>query len=224
MTLPTVQEDFVKRLRPMAPALVIYYPTPMQYLATPLPTTAPPWLGPIAPLSPYRSRAIPRLRDALKRGLPDIVLDRARQALTERSRRQGGLFVSERASDSLLLRFEHDLRVFAGKVRASGSSLALVVHANRFQDTTSAAERRYLRAWERFYPEYSGSAILRFGADAALRTIAVAQDSALLMIDPRLPLRRFDAPVFADFSHLNDLGAGVVAGEVARVVRPLLCQ
>jgi hypothetical protein len=55
MSLPTVQQDFERRLARLRPHMVLYYPTPMQYLVTDNPRPAEPLPGPVAPLPRWRS-------------------------------------------------------------------------------------------------------------------------------------------------------------------------
>jgi hypothetical protein len=224
MSLPTVRQDFVRRLQPHAPAVWIYYPTPMQYLASPLPTAAEPLPGAIEPLSPWRSRALPRFRDASKRGVPEPLLDLGRTLMTARARKADAITARTTVDQDRLDAFERDLRVLVGTVRGTGTTPVLLVHANRFTDTTSLDARRMLTAWERFYPEYTGTAIVRFDAAAAERTRTVAADSGIMLVDPRARLRTLGPSAFRDFGHFNDSGAAAVAGETARALLPLLCR
>lgn len=224
MSLPTVRQDFVRRLQPHAPTVWVYYPTPMQYLTTPLPTPAEPLPGAIPPLSPWRSRALPRFRDAIKRGIPEPLLDLGRTLMTARARKADAITARTTVDQDRLDAFERDLRALVGTVRGAGTTPVLVVHANRFADTTSADARRMLTAWERFYPEFTGTAIVRFDAAAAERTRTVAADSGIMLVDPRPRLRTLGTSAFRDFGHFNDSGAAAVAGETARAVSPLVCR
>ena len=193
------------------------------YYSAALPSPAEPYPGPLAPLPAWRSRALPQFRDAIKRSVPEPLLDVARSLLTARNRRAQGLVPSATVDAGRLDAFERDLRRFMGTVRAAGVTPVLVVHANRFSDTTSVEARRLLSAWERFYPEYTGPAIVRFDAAAAERTTEVARDSGLIVVDPRDGLRQVGTAAFSDFSHFTDRGAAVVAGATARAIAPLLC-
>ena len=222
MSLPTVREDFDRRLRRFSPKVVIYYPTPMQYLYEEPPVPAEPRLGPIPELPAYRSRAFPRFRDALKRGVPAPVLDLLRRVDLERSRSRGGTPPRTSVDVGRLDRFEQDLRGLVGRYRQGGATPVLVVHANRFADTASVESRRYLTAWERFYPAYTGTAIVRYDADAALRTLQVGRDSGLAVVDARDALRHQGA-AFSDYSHFNSEGSAIVAGATARAVAGLVC-
>jgi hypothetical protein len=223
MSLPTVREDFDRRIRHFAPSVVIYYPTPMQYLYEKPPSPAEPRVGPVPELSPFRSRAMPRFRDAIKRSVPEPILDLARRLDTKRAREKGGVTAKAQVEGERLERFDRDLRGLVGRYRQGGVTPVLVVHANRFADTTSVESRRYLTAWERFYPEYTGTAIVRFDAQAAVRTVQVARDSGLAVVDARESLSRHGA-AFSDYSHFNSEGSAIVAGAVARSISGLVCR
>ena len=121
--------------------------------------------------------------------------------------------------------FDHDLRRLVGTIRSTGARPVLVVHQNRFgKRIVDEEEERWLRAWERFYPRYTGEAILEFDRLAAARTTAIAIDSAVLIVDPTAALRDAGPVVFADFSHFNDRGAALLAGVASRALAPALCK
>ncbi len=222
MSLPTVRQDFERRLARLSPDMVVYYPTPMQYLYDLPPSPAPPTTE-VAPALPlFRSRALPRFRDAAKRGMPQPALDLLRRLDMWRARSATGARASNTVEPERLERFERDLRGLVGVYRAAGAVPVLVVHANRFSDTTSVESRRLLTAWERFYPRYTGLAIVRFDRLAAERTVQVAKDSGLVAVDPR-PALLATPGAFNDFSHFNDAGSAVVGGLTARAIAPLVC-
>ena len=222
MSLPTVRQDFERRLRQLQPDMVLYYPTPMQYLVGDQPKPAQPVTGPVAELPAWRSRALPRFRDAVKRGVPQPLLDLVRKVDTWRTRSRAGVTAKSEVEAARLSAFEEGLRTIVGTYRAAGTEPVLVVHANRFTDTTSVESKRLLTAWERFYPAYTGTAIVRFDAEAAERTLLVGRDSGVVVVDPRASL--LAAPgAFSDFSHFNDAGAAIVGGLAARAVAPRFC-
>lgn len=223
MSLPTVQQDFERRLAPFRPKMVLYYPTPMQYLVGTNPKPAEPLPGAVAPLPRWRSRALPRFRDAVKRGIPQPVLDIMRKVDTWRTRSRTGVSAKPAVESARLDAFEAGLRRIVGAYRAAGAQPVLLVHANRFTDTTSVESRRLLTAWERFYPAYTGTAIVRFDWEAAERTKRVARDSGIVVVDPRAALLKTPG-AFSDFSHFNDAGAAVVGGLAARSVAGQWCS
>lgn len=223
MSLPTVRQDIERRILPLRPDVVLYYPTPMQYLFDELPKAAAPSLTAVKPPSPWRSRARPRFRDAIKRAVPAPLLDIIRVLDTRRTRSRSRVEASSTVPVDRLSAFELDLRGLVGDLRRGGVQPILVVHRNRFAEVTSVESQRFLRAWERFYPRYTGAAIRRFDDLAGERTIRVGADSGVLVVDPLAKLRASDVPVFNDFSHFNDVGAALVGAEVARRLVPQLC-
>ncbi|HEY0930674.1 MAG TPA: hypothetical protein VGE27_12205 [Gemmatimonas sp.] len=223
MALPTVQQDFVRRLASSKPRFVVYYPTPMQYMSGD-PTAAEPATAAPVPLPMWRSRALPRFRDAFKRATPTPVLDLARRVTTHRTRTARGISVRDAVDASRLDAFERDLRGLIGTYRRGGATPVLLTHRNRFADTTGADAQLYLRAWERFYPEFTGAAIVRFDAQAALRVARVGSDSGVLVVDPLPALRAAGTKAFSDFAHFTDVGAAAVGGTTARALAANLCR
>jgi len=224
MSLPTVEQDFQLRLKSLSPQVIVYYPTPMQYLSTLPLQAAAPFRGQTEGLSPFRSRALPRFRDAFKRALPEPVLVALRGILVERERSERGLKPKHAVEPERLALFESDLRRLIGTYRASGVHPVIVVHANRFSEFESRESQVWLKAWERFYPGYTGEAIAQFDAIAAERIRAVGADSSVTVVDTRNALRKAGSEAFADFSHLTSRGAALVGGQVASVIRPIVCQ
>jgi hypothetical protein len=223
MSMPTVRQDFERRLARFEPAYMVYYPTPMQYMSGD-PTPAEPNAVAPPPLPALRSRALPRFRDAFKRATPTPVLDLARRVTTHRTRSARGIEVRDAVDTTRLDAFERDLRVLIGAYRRGGATPVLMMHRNRFADTTSADARLYLTAWERFYPEYTGTAIVRFDAQAAHRVARVGSDSGVLVVDPLEALRGIGSSAFSDFAHFTDSGAAAVGGSAARAMSDRLCR
>ena len=221
IALPTVIQDVQLRLLPMHPRVIVYYPTPSQYLYARSPLPSPRSTHPPKDFSRWRSRALPRLRDALKSAIPAPVLEFLRRRDTERARESGeGLFPSlpiERL-DSI----EAHLRILVGTVRRGGSALVLMIPQNRFADTASIDERRWLRAWEHMMPKASGAMLLSFGELARARVRVVASDSGMTVIDPGLMARSDHPALFADYLHFTDRGAAIVGGAVSTRVAALL--
>ena len=223
MSLPTVRQDIDNRILPLRPDVVAYYPTPMQYLEGKLPKATPPSMEPVVDLPRWRSRAFPRFRDAIKRSVPEPLLDLIRVVDTRRTRAASKIEAQTEFPSDRLDAFEADLRSLVGDLRGAGVRPVLVVHRNRFRETSSPESQRLLRAWERFYPRYTGEAIVEFDLNAADRTKRVGADSAILVVDPIESLRAANVPVFSDFSHFNDAGAALVGREVASRLAPVAC-
>lgn len=224
MALPTVRQDYELRLRPLQPRVVVYYPTPMQYLeAAELPKASAP-AAVAKPLDPWGVRAIPRFRDALKRAVPEPLLDLLRQLDTRRTLAAVGAKAKTVPEPERLEAFDRDLRGLVGSYRAGGSTPVLVIHRHRFRDTSSVENRRLLRAWERFYPRYTAGALLAFDDSAAARMRQIGRDSAVAVVDPLPGLIPVRDSAFADFSHFTARGSAVMAEAVATAVRPLVCS
>ncbi len=220
MSLPTVEQDVRLRISTVRPDWIVYYPTPMQYLEGTAPMAANPVRARDAAPPLWRPRALLRFRDAAKRAVPEPTLDLLRRISTQRSRKEASITPLAAAPKSAAEAFERDLRILVGTIRKSGAQPALVVHQNRFRKSRSATDSRLLRAWERYYPLYTGEAIISFDVEAAQRTAKVAADSGVLLIDPKTLLRGESDELFADFSHFTDLGAKIVAEAVATRLGP----
>ncbi|MFN9201846.1 MAG: hypothetical protein ACK6DP_02090 [Gemmatimonas sp.] len=224
MSLPTVRQDYERRLRPLRPQVVVYYPTPMQYLeSAEVPVAAAP-AAVATPLQPWGFRAGPRFRDAFKRAVPALLLDLLRQLDTRRMLAAAGVQAKAVPELERLDAFDHDLRQLMGSYRAGGSTPVLVIHRHRFRDTSSVGARRLLRAWERFYPRYTAGALLAFDDSAAARMRRIGVDSGLPVLDPLPGLEPVRDSAFADFSHFTARGSAVMAATVARAVQPLVCR
>ncbi len=223
MSLPTVAQDLDLRLKSIGPKILIYYPTPMQYLEADLPVAARIDSTPVRVPSMWRPRGASRLRDAVKRSVPDAILDQLRVWETKSSRSKLGTAPLATAPSDRLDAYDAGLRSIIGRARGHGIEPVLVVHRNRFRDTTELKDRQMLRAWERFYPRFTGGAILAFDDSAANRTLSTGRDSNVVVVDPLPTLTPLGARAFADFSHFTDIGAAAVGGAAAAKVAGPLC-
>lgn len=220
MTLPTVTQDIDLRLSKLNPDIVLYYPSPVQYLDSRVPQAAAPFLG--IPVQESRFdqelRVLPRLRDALKRLLPERALDLGRSLILANARKHDSHQFSVADTEDRLAMYERDLRQLIGTARAVGSEPVIVLSQNRFfTRDMSGSDLRWLLAWERFYPAASGELLLTFEDQASARTQLVGQDSGVLVVDPNLRSSgHLPEELFADFVHFTDLGSAVFAGAVGR--------
>jgi lysophospholipase L1-like esterase len=216
MSLPTVIQDLRLRVAPLRPRAIVYYPTPSQFLEARAPEATSPSSGPAPPLRAWRSRALPRVRDAVKRIIPQPALDLLRRAATSRRATHDAPFpaVPPGRLDSL----EDQLRALVGVVRRGGGDAVLGIHQNRFSDTNSVAERRWLRAWEFQSPKATGRLLLQMDELAAQRVARVGSDSGVRVFDPRLSSRPDRTALFADYLHFTDRGAALMAGSAAAAV------
>lgn len=234
MTMPTVQQDLRNRVRPLHPRLVVYYPTPMQYLGSSLPHATEPSKVTPTRLSPWRSRAAPRITEAINQqiwwplneavsaspvaGMLRLIKGKIVMKLPVVAPARTATFPSDR-----LDAYELDLRKLIGEARSQGMQIALVQHSHRFRDTLSVQDRKWLRSWEFFYPTVTGQVLITFSDSAAMRGRQVALDSTIILVDPRPALRLLGDSAFHDFSHFTDLGASTVGSVVADAVAPSLC-
>jgi hypothetical protein len=221
MSLPTVAQDIQLRVLPLRPKTIVYYASPGGYLAPRSPVAAPRVKRAVAPLSPWRSRALPRLRDAVKGAVPVAWLDLVRRGSTWRERRSGQTVFSTLPT-ARLDSFETHLRRLVGAVRGGGAEIVLGVEQNRFADTSAVVDRQWLRAWERFFPKATGAMLLTFDSLAARRIRRVAADSSVLLFEPDLGTGAHRASMFADAMHFTDSGAAVMGGAAADRVSHLL--
>ena len=221
MSMPTVVQDLKLRILPMKPRVIVYHPQPAQDLDRTSPEASAITAHASAPPSAWHLRAGPQVRDEIKRAIPDALLDWLRRLDTERSRReQYPLFASlpiERL-DTL----EAQLRLMVGTVRRSGAVIVVVLPKNRFDDTTSIDEQRWLRAWERFVPRATAALFLDFSARANERIQRVARDSTVPLIDPVFPRGRARSLMFADPVHYSDLGASIMAAASTGILANVL--
>jgi hypothetical protein len=224
MSLPTVTAWALPRAARRRPKVVVYYPTPMQYVeASRLPQAFDPRTMATPPAPKWwNPRAQWRVRDAVKGAVPSPVLDLMRRLDVQQQRDKAGITTFTQFPIERLDAFDADLRRFAGAVRATGAQLVLVPHQHRFRDTTDVAERRWLRAWERFYPLASGATLLEFDQRARERILAVARDSGAMIADPSASLAAIGPRAFADFSHFTDDGAAAMATSISAAVAPAL--
>ena len=226
MSLPTATQDIRLRVAGFGPAIVVLYPTSVQYLSDGLPkaetptSASAPALGISAILRP---RTLTRLREELKRVAPRAWREWLWQAQVRRqlADREPGWRYTDVPLDRLAA-YEADLRAFIGTVRSVGAEPVLATHANRFVGGTDV-DSSLLSAWQRFYPRPEGQVILAFDSAGAEVTTRVARDSNVALADVRAALTNCPA-CFADYAHFTDEGAARVAGTVAEAVERVVAR
>ncbi len=220
MSLPTATQDIRLRVSGFAPAIVVLYPTSVQYLSDGLPKAE----APVAVPAPgpgfgasLRPRTLNRLREELKRVAPRAWREWLWQEQVRRqlAGHEPGWRYTEVPLDRLAA-YEADLRTFIGAVRSIGAEPVLATHANRFVGST-LADSALLDAWQRFYPRPEGQVILAFDSAGAEVTMRVASDSSVALADVRAALTNCPG-CFADYAHFTDEGAARVAGAVAGAI------
>lgn len=222
MSLPTVAQDLRLRLARYGVDVVLYYPSPVQYLEDEPPYPAPPDSSPRAGALPMtralHPRALERFRDEAKRLTPAPLATylRRRVAATEANEHPADWRYEHLPPDRLAL-YERDLRTLIGTVRAIGASPAVATHADVFM-RDARDQRSLLPAWERFYPRATGRTLIAFDSAARLATIRAARDSAAPVADVAGSVTAAPGELFADFVHFTDRGAAIAAGEMAGAV------
>ncbi|HEX5632294.1 MAG TPA: hypothetical protein VFX50_03665 [Gemmatimonadales bacterium] len=224
MSLPTLVEDVRHRLGKFGPAIMVAYPTPVQYLMDQRPVAARPdsTVVEVPEPSPWRLRSVPRLYEQTKQLLPARLARalRARDIDRTVSARPPG-WVFDTIPEERVAAYEEDLRAFVGAARAIGAEPILMAHANVFSDAEPRDEG-LLTAWRRFYPRASEAVLVDFDRRVRGVTCRVAADSGVSFVNLDAHL---DAPrkrYFADYSHFSDAGAGLVAGLLAGAVEQRL--
>jgi len=220
MTLPTVTQDVRLRLRRFSPNVIVYYPTPAQYLNDEMPVAAKPDSSAAGPAEPdwrrsLHPRVLDRLREQSKLLLPAGVQDYLRTRMVEAEvARHGPGWRWDRLPPDRLEAYERDLRVLVGAIRGIGAEPVLATHGSVFTPGQTP-DPRPLNMYERFYPRATGAVILAFDSAAAVRTLRVAQDSSTGFADV---LDAVPPSGYADNIHFNDAGAARAAGTLAAAV------
>lgn len=229
MTLPTVTQDIRLRIRRFSPDIVLYYPTPSQYLNDAMPVAARPDSNSFGPSRPdwrrgLHPRVLDRLREQLKLLVPQSAQDYLRKRMVAAevaAHRPGWRFDS--IPVERLDAYEADLRTLVGVTRSIGAEPVLATHASIFTPGVPP-DPRPLHMWERFYPRATGAVILAFDSAAAVRTRIVASDSSTELAEV---LGMVGPDGFSDNIHFNDSGAsqatGMMTAAVVGAARRKLC-
>lgn len=228
MSLPTVEQDVRTRLARLGADVLLFYPSPTQYLEDARPVAArpdsnaqsapPPWTRTL------HLRMLGRLRDQGKRLLPQVVLTWMKQryvASLAHTHAAGWKF--ESIPQDRINAYASDLRTLIGTTRRAGAIPIVATHASIFPPN-GIRDRNAMQSWERFYPRATGDVIVSFDSAARLTTLAVAQDSGVAAIDLQPVLADSVSALFADHVHFTNRGAARVAGALARGVLDALRQ
>jgi hypothetical protein len=219
MSLPTLTQNVRARLARFSPSLVVAYPTPVQYLLDHRPVAAMPDTSVVSVSAPsFQLRVLSRLQEQVKLMLPGPIATRIRARAIEKSIRQHPAgWVLTAVPEDRVLAYEEDLRALVGAIRDIGAEPVLMAHVNVFS-ATEPRDTKLLTAWRRFYPRASGDVLIEFDRRARTVTCRVAADSGVALVDVEPFLDSPRKQWFADYSHFNDHGAGLVAGLVAQAV------
>jgi hypothetical protein len=195
----------------------------VQYLMDQRPVAAAPDSSVVTVAEPgFRLRVLPQLREQVKLLLPGPIATRLRARDIEESIRQHPAgWVLDAVPEDRVEAYDEDLRALVGAIRAIGAEPVLMSHVNVF----SATERRdvkLLTAWRRFYPRASGDVLIEFDRRLRSVTCRIAADSGVALVDVEPLLASPRKQWFADYSHFNDQGAGLVGGLVAQAIEAQL--
>jgi len=225
MSIPSILLGLRTHIRPLAPEIVVVYPSPSFYVDRdpPHPPEDVHRDDSLAAARAFVPRALPRLEDAAKSLVPSAVLDRLRERDIQNSIQQyppGWRFTSI-PQDRLALFSEH-LREMVGTIRSIGAEPMLMTHGNVFMDGTK--NDALARSWERFYPRATASTLIAFDSVARTVTLQVARDSGVVVVDVAADLARGGSGdrVYSDFAHFTELGAARVAADLRDSVRALV--
>ena len=224
LSLPTARQDIRARIVRFAPDVIVYYPSPVQYLEERIPVaTTPDLIGgarelPRSALRALHPRALDVVRDELRQIAPTALLQwfRVRSAKAERGKHPADwMFTSIPATR--MIAFDSDLRALIGTVHEEGAEFVLATHANAFErhrpDSTELAA-----SWERFYPRANGTTIIRFDDSARAVSERAANDSAVVVANVYAMFAVAPGDNFVDFVHFTDAGSARVAHLLASSV------
>jgi hypothetical protein len=219
MSLPTLTQNVRARLARFAPSVVVAYPTPVQYLMDQRPVAARPDSSvAFVPEPSFRLRVLPRLYEQAKLLIPGPITTRLRARDIERSiRSRPEGWVLTTVPEDRVVAYDEDLRALVGAIRGIGAEPVLMAHVNVFSDDEPRDEP-LLTAWRRFYPRASGDVLIDFDRRLRSLTCRIAADSGVALVDAEPLLASPRRQWFADYSHFNDRGAGLVAGLVAQAI------
>ncbi|HEV7596300.1 MAG TPA: hypothetical protein VGO33_14985 [Gemmatimonadaceae bacterium] len=207
-------ENWLSRFRP---SVVVIYVPPAFYLGDDPPDFAPPTAGgPSTIQTRFASRLLDRLRDRIE--YPAFI--QRRRVANSIARAVVGKpdtwFYRDVPRDRLAL-FRSHLDSLVSSVQAKGALPVLVTHAMRFGNPPAQADADLLRSWRKFTPRATEAALLDFERTAGVSTRELAQARGIPVVDVARVMTGH-SKWFADFTHFNDNGSGVVAGAIARTV------
>jgi hypothetical protein len=203
------------------PSIVVIYASPVFYLANDPPKftksmrrtadTSPP----VRP-SPFSSRLFARLKDRFQ--YPAVVQRRRVMrsiANATHGKPDGWLF--ENVPGERVELFRQHLDSLIVSIRSTGAVPLLVTHAMRFGDQLDTQDRDLLRSWRQFTPRATENVLMRFEVETAATVRKLAEERGLPIADVAAVMTG-RTKWFADFTHFNDAGAGVIAQCIAITV------
>jgi hypothetical protein len=223
MTIPTIEQDVRRRLARYHPSMIAAYLPSSGYLYDVVPVAATPdtsrqTASVQKPGSVFQLRATKRVRDLLRTVLPENLKAWLRRRDTEAAiSAHDSSWRYRSPPPERLAAFDADLRRLVGAIRAIGATPILITHGNAFMGRAHPDEHRLVE-WEKFFPRATPATLVAFDSLARLDILKIAADSNAVSVDAARSLASSPPSSFADPTHLTDLGAGVVAGDVARTI------
>lgn len=217
MSLPAQIQFWNRWIAQFHPDIAVIYMPPAFYLSDDPPAFAPPTQG--GP-NPIVTRITPRLLDRLRDRIEYPAFIQRRRIARSIERAIAGKpdtwFFRDLPADRLAL-FRYHLDSLVSNICARGAVPVLVTHAMRFGDPPKNEDEDLLRSWRKFTPRATEDVLLAFERAAASSTRDLARQRGIPLADVAGTMTGH-TEWFADFTHFDDKGAGVIAGSIARAV------
>jgi hypothetical protein len=220
MTMPTIEQDVRMRLVRLKPSIIVAYLPSSAYLEEYRPVAAAPdtvhrKANRRKLSSMLRLRATDRVRDQVKGLIPERVTAALRRLQTVSVvNAHDASWRFNRPPPDRLAAFDVDLRRLIATIRSIGATPVLVTHGDVFMGRATIDQDK-LSEWEKFYPRATGQTLIAFDSLVRLTVLRVASDSGVVAVDAARALAAGPDSAFADPTHFTDLGATVVARELA---------
>lgn len=217
MTLPGQIQLWDKWVAQFRPTVVLIYVPPVFYLSAEPPTFPQPGAGGPAPISRrFSPRVLDRLHDRIE--YPEF-LQRRRVARSIARALQGKPddWQFRTVPAERLDLYRQHLDSLVSNVQAKGATPVLMTHAMRFGNPPIAQDTDLLLSWLQFTPRATESVLLEFEREAASVTRDIAHRRGLPLVDVAGEMTGH-TEWFADFTHFDEVGAGVAAGNIAKVI------
>jgi hypothetical protein len=219
MALPAQIQLWDKWVARFQPSIVVIYVPPVFYLAGDPPKFPSPIQGGPDPIpTRFAPRLLDRLHDRIE--YPEFIQRRRvkRGLANALAGKPESWFYREVPAERLAL-FRNHLDSLVSSIRARGAVPVLVTHAMRFGDPPKKEDEELL-SWRKYTPRATEEVLLAFEREAASSTRSLARERGVTLVDVASAMTGH-TEWFADFTHFDDKGAGVIAGSIARGVEGL---
>jgi len=217
MSLPAQIQLWDKWVSQFRPDIVVLYIPPAFYLSDDPPSfPAPTRSGPDSPSTRFVPRLLDRLKDRIE--FPEFIQRRRVAKSIDRAvaGKPDTWFYRDLPADRLALYRTH-MDSLISNIRATGAVPVLVTHAMRFGDPPKPDDADLLMSWHKFTPRATADVLLAFERAAAATTRDIAREQGLQLVDVAAAMTGH-TEWFADFTHFDDNGAGIIAGAIAKAV------